>query len=81
MRHTISKAAEADMVSREHLVRLLMEQIERTSTLEGRNKAMQQIAEMFRSLEEPVLRGLVYRQGLQDEDELTEPGPEERPTP
>lgn len=77
----MSKAAEADMVSREHLVRLLVEQIERTATLEGRNRAMQQIAEMLRSLEEPVLRGLVYRQGLQDEDEMTEPEPEQEAPP
>ena len=80
MWHPMSKAAEADMVSREHLVRLLVEQIERTATLEGRNRAMQQIADMLRSLEEPILRGLVYRQGLQDEDEMTEPESEAPPS-
>ena len=57
----------------ENMVRLLVEQIERTATMEGRNRAMQQIADMLRSLDEPVLRGLVYRQGLADEDEMTEP--------
>lgn len=77
----MSKALEADMVSRDHLVRLLVEQLERTTALEGRNRAMQQIGEMLRSLEEPVLRALVYRQGLQDEDEMTEAGPEERAVP
>jgi hypothetical protein len=73
MKHPSSKASEADIISREHLVRLLMEQIERTFATNGRDHALQRIAAMLRTLDETALRALVYQQGLQDEDELTEP--------
>lgn len=73
MRRPLSKATEADIISREHLVRLLMEQIERTFATNGREQGLQQIAAMLRNLEEPALRALVYQQGLQAEDELLEP--------
>jgi hypothetical protein len=73
MKHPVRKASEADIISSEHLVRLLLEQIERTFTTNGREQALQQIAAMLRRLDESALRGLVYEQGLQDEDELTEP--------
>ena len=79
MRHPISKAREAELVSREHLVRLLVEQIERTYAADGPDRALQHITEMLRGLEGSVLRGLVYRQGLQTEDELTEPEAETGP--
>jgi hypothetical protein len=73
MKHQVSKSSEADFISREHLVRLLVEQIERTFATAGRDQALQQVAHMLRGLEEGALRALVYQQGLQDEDELTEP--------
>jgi hypothetical protein len=73
MRNPLSTASDAEIVSREHLVRLLLEQIERTFNTEGQVQALQQVAAMLRSLDQPALRGLVYRQGLQGEDELVEP--------
>jgi hypothetical protein len=73
MKHPLSKASEADIISREHLIRLLVEQIERTFATNGRDQALQRIAAMLRTLDETALRALVYQQGLQDEDELTEP--------
>lgn len=73
MKHRLSKPAEADIISREHLIRLLVEQIERTFATNGRDQALQHVAVMLRSLDEPALRALVHAQGLQDEDELTEP--------
>jgi hypothetical protein len=73
MKHPLPKASEADIISREHLVRLLMQQIERTFATNGRDHALQRIAAMLRTLDETALRALVYQQGLQDEDELTEP--------
>jgi hypothetical protein len=76
MKHPISKASEAEAISREHLVRLLVEQIERTYAADGPDRALQHITEMLRGLDESALRGLVYNQGLQSEDELTEPGPD-----
>jgi len=72
MRHRSSKRSEADQISREHLIRLLVEQIERTFDIQGRDQTLQNIADMLRGLEEPALRGLVYQQGLQSEQELTE---------
>ena len=73
MKHHVSKSSEADFVSREHLVRLLVEQIERTFATDGPDQALQQVGAMLRSLDEAALRALVYWQGLQNEDELTEP--------
>jgi hypothetical protein len=73
MKHHVSKSAQADVISREHLVRLLAEQIERTFATNGRAQALQKVAELFRGLDETALRALVFRQGLQNEAELTEP--------
>jgi len=73
MKHQVSKSSEAGLVSLEHLVRLLVEQIERTFATDGRDQALQEVAHMLRGLDEAALRALVYRQGLQNEDELTEP--------
>lgn len=73
MKHHLSKSSEADFVSRDHLVRLLVQQIGRTFTTDGRDQALQKVAHMLRGLDEGALRALVYRQGLQSEDELTEP--------
>ncbi len=73
MKHHVSKSAQADVISREHLVRLLVEQIERTFATNGRAQALQKVAELFRGLDETALRALVFRQGLQNEAELTEP--------
>ena len=73
MRHHVSKSSEADFISRDHLVRLLVQQIERTFATDGRDQALQDVADMLRELDEAALRALVHRQGLQSEDELTEP--------
>ncbi len=73
MRRPVSKSVEADFISREHLVRLLIQQIERTFAADGREQALQQVADMLRGLDEAPLRALVYRQGLQSEDEIIEP--------
>jgi hypothetical protein len=72
MKHPPSKRSEADQISREHLIRLLVEQIERTFHIDGPTQALQHLAQMLRGLEEPALRGLIYQQGLQSEEELTE---------
>ena len=72
MKHHPSKTSEGDHISREHLIRLLVEQIERTFDIQGRDQTLQNIADMLRGLEESALRGLVYQQGLQSEEELTE---------
>jgi hypothetical protein len=73
MKHHVSKSSEADFVSRDHLIRLLVQQIERTFATDGRDQALHEVADMLRGLDEAALRAMVYRQGLQTEDELTEP--------
>ena len=75
MKHPITTATEAELVSRAHLVRLLVEQIERTYAADGPDKALQHITDLLQGLDVTALRGLVYSQGLQGEDELTEPEP------
>jgi hypothetical protein len=69
------KAEEADLVSRQHLVRLLLEQIERTFSTEGSRKAMQDLGDLLRRLDESTLRALLQWQSVADEDELTEAVP------
>jgi hypothetical protein len=76
MRHyPMPKAEEADLVSRQHLVRLLLEQVERTFSTEGSRKAMQDLGNLLRRLDESTLRALLQWQGVADEDELTEDVP------
>ena len=74
MQHAMPKALEADLVSREHLVRLLIEQVERTFSTEGSNKALHELGNLLRRLDEATLRALVQWQGAADEDEMTEAG-------
>lgn len=74
MQHAMPKALEADLVSREHLVRLLIEQVERTFSTEGSNKALHELGNLLRRLDESTLRALVQWQGAADEDEMTEAG-------
>lgn len=74
MKHAMPKAQEADLVSREHLVRLLIEQVERTFSTEGSNKALHELSNLLRRLDESTLRALVQWQGAADEDEMTEAG-------
>jgi hypothetical protein len=73
MQQHVRKSAEADFLSRAHLIRLLVQQIERTFATGGRDPALDEVADMLRGLDQAALRVLVYRQGLQTEDELTEP--------
>lgn len=77
MPHPMPKPSEADLVSREHLVRLLIEQVERTFSTEGSNRALYELGNLLRRLDEATLRALVQWQGAADEDEMTEPGEEE----
>jgi hypothetical protein len=74
MHHYPPKAQEADLVSRQHLVRLLLEQVERTFSTEGSRKALFELGNLLRRLDESTLRALVQWQGAADEDEMTEAG-------
>jgi len=72
--HPMPKAQEADLVSRQHLVRLLLEQVERTFSTEGSQQALLELGNLLRRLDESTLRALVQRQGAADEDEMAEAG-------
>ncbi|HUF36841.1 MAG TPA: hypothetical protein VMN37_12875 [Gemmatimonadales bacterium] len=77
MPHPTPMAVEADLVSRTHLVRLLMEQMERTFSTEGSRKALHELGNLLRRLDESTLRALVQWQGAADEDEMREAGEED----
>jgi hypothetical protein len=77
MRHPIPKPAEADLVSRAHLARVLIEQLERTFSTEGSNKALHDLGNLLLRLDESTLRALVQWQQAADEYEMTEPGADE----
>jgi hypothetical protein len=81
MTHPTAKATEAGTIAHEHLVRLLLEQIERTFETGGRDEGLRRVGAMLRLLDASALRALVYGQGLQDESELTESENEPRDTP
>ena len=77
-----TKAAESAAIGREHLTRLLLEQMERTYGTEGQPGMTRMIAELLSRLDDPALREYAYSLGLTSELEL-EPedasGPAERP--
>ncbi len=50
----------------------LIEQVERTFSAEGSRKALYDLSNLLRRLDEPTLRALVHWQGAADEDEMTE---------
>ena len=64
------KPTEAEFAGKEHLVRVLSEQVERTFTTEGGTAALSMIGNMLRQLDESALRELAYLQGLTTEHEL-----------
>jgi len=72
MPHPIPRAVEAELVSREHLVRLLVEQVDRTFSTEGSRKALYELGNLLRRLDESTLRALLQWQGAADEDEMRE---------
>ncbi|MGQ0702962.1 MAG: hypothetical protein ACT4PM_07515 [Gemmatimonadales bacterium] len=64
------KQTEAELVGKEHLVRVLSEQIERTFSTEGQTAALTLIGNLLRQLDESALREIAYLQGLTTEFEL-----------
>ncbi len=62
-----SKKAEGELVSKEHLIRVLSEQIERTFSSEGQAAGLKLMGDLLRGLDESALRELAYLQGLTSE--------------
>jgi hypothetical protein len=65
-----TKATEGSAVEREHLTRLLLEQMERAYGTEGRPGMTRMVTELLRRLEDSALRDYAYSLGLTREREL-----------
>ncbi|HEU5048811.1 MAG TPA: hypothetical protein VFU00_00740 [Gemmatimonadales bacterium] len=74
------RSAEAALIEREHLTRILLEQMERTFSTEGARSAVQVMERLLLHLDENALREFAYQSGITAEDEL-EPDVEERGAP
>jgi DNA-binding transcriptional MocR family regulator len=61
---------ESDTASRQHLVRRLLEQLERTFTTEGHASAMHVVTDLLERLDDAALRAYAYQHGIRAEDEL-----------
>jgi hypothetical protein len=75
MRRT--KPAEAAIIGREHLVRVLLEHLERTYSTEGMPGAARMMEQLLLRLDETALREYAYQHGLTTEHDV-EPETEER---
>lgn len=62
--------------SREHLLRLLLEQFDRTFSTEGHAAALPVVTELLERLDDDELRAYAYRHGIRSEDELEADSPE-----
>jgi hypothetical protein len=75
-----TKATESAGIDREHLTRLLLEQMERTYGTEGQPGITRMITELLRRLGDSALRDYAYSLGLTSELELEpEDGPARAP--
>jgi hypothetical protein len=74
-----SKASESAAIGREHLTRLLLEQMERTYGTEGQPGLTRMVTELLRRLNDSALREYAYSLGLTSELEL-EPDDANGPT-
>jgi hypothetical protein len=72
-----TKPAETAIVTREHLVRILLEHLERTFSTEGATKALHAMEQLLLHLDETALREYAYQRGITTEYDL-EPEPDER---
>ena len=73
--------SEARAASRQHLLRLLLEQFERTFTTEGQASALGVVTDLLERLDDDALRAYAYEHGIRGEDELESEGGAEGRTP
>jgi len=66
----MSNASEARTSPRQHLLRLLLEQFERTFTTEGHPAAFRAVADLLGRLDDDALRAYAYDHGIRSEEEL-----------
>ena len=58
--------------SRQHLLRRLLEQLERTFTTEGQETALRVVTDLLERLDDDELRAYAYQHGVRSEDEFEE---------
>jgi hypothetical protein len=63
---------EALAASRQHLLRRLLEQVDRTFTTEGHETALGVVTELLERLDDDALRAYAYQHGVRSEDEFEE---------
>lgn len=68
MKRTLT--SEGTAASRQHLVRRLLEQLERTFTTEGHEAALSVVTDLLGRLDDDGLRAYAYQQGIRSEDEF-----------
>ena len=66
----VTKSAEAAVIEREHLVRILLEHLERTFTTEGAAGVAGILEQLLLRLDEGALREYAYQLGLTTEYDL-----------
>jgi len=76
-----TKAAESAAIGREHLTRLLLEQMERTYGTEGQPGMTRMVTELLSRLDDSALREYAYSLGLTSELELEPEGASGRTLP
>jgi hypothetical protein len=69
-------------ISRQHLLRRLLEQLDRTFTTEGQGTALRVVTDLLETLDDDALRAYAYQHGIRSEDEFEEEaGPDRGPPP
>lgn len=65
-------STEAMAISRQHLLRRLLEQLERTFTTEGQETTLRAVTDLLEHLDDETLRAYAYEHGVRTEDDFEE---------
>ena len=80
MRHI--STTESPAAPRQHLLRRLLEQLERTFATEGQETALRVVSDLLERLDDDALRAYAYQHGVRSEDDFEEEaGPDRGTTP
>lgn len=74
-------STEALAISRQHLLRRLLEQLERTFTTEGQETALRVVTDLLERLDDEALRAYAYEHGVRSEDDFEEEAGPDSGTP
>jgi hypothetical protein len=70
-----TKPTQAAVIDKEHLVRLVLEQLDRTFSTEGQERGLRSVGDLLRRLDATRLREYAYMHGLITESDV-EPEPD-----